>query len=154
MTDFVYEDVAKMIDHSLLVPTMSEADLQQGIQLALAYDVASICIMPYYLRRCADALADSTIKASTTIGFPHGGHTTEIKQAEAKQAIADGGEELDMVINIGDGAVGQFVGLDPAKDAEILDLHAYVGQGEWLSDEDPLGVVIGTRLARPRWERG
>ncbi len=56
--------------------------------------------MPYYLRRCADLLAGSDVKASTTIGFPHGGHTTTIKVAEAVQAIKDGGEELDMVVNI------------------------------------------------------
>jgi deoxyribose-phosphate aldolase len=98
--DFTYFDVAKMIDHSLLNPTLTVADLEQGIQLAREYDAASVCIMPYYLRRCAGALAGSSVKASTTIGFPHGGHTTAIKVAEAKQALADGGEELDMVVNI------------------------------------------------------
>ena len=65
------------------------------------YDVASVCIMPYYLKRCAEILAGQRrVKASTTIGFPHGGHTTAIKVAEAQQALADGGEELDMVVNI------------------------------------------------------
>jgi deoxyribose-phosphate aldolase len=63
--------------------------------------VASVCIVPYYLDRCADLLAGSTVKASTTIGFPHGGHTTAIKVAEAERALADGGQELDMVVNIG-----------------------------------------------------
>jgi deoxyribose-phosphate aldolase len=56
--------------------------------------------MPYYLRRCAERLAGSSVKASTTIGFPHGGHTTAIKVAEAMRALADGGQELDMVVNI------------------------------------------------------
>jgi deoxyribose-phosphate aldolase len=98
--DYTYQDVAKMIDHSLLNPTLTEAELEQGIQLALAYDVASVCIMPYYLKRCADHLAGSTVKASTTIGFPHGGHTTHVKVSETEQAIRDGGEELDMVVNI------------------------------------------------------
>lgn len=98
--DYTYLDIAKMIDHSLLNPTMDAATLEQGIQIGLAYDVGSICIMPYYLKRCADLLAGSTVKASTTIGFPHGGHTTAIKVAEAKQALADGGQELDMVVNI------------------------------------------------------
>ncbi len=100
MSNFSYQDVAKMIDHSLLNPTLSEQDLRSGIQLALAYDAASVCIMPYYLKTCAEMLAGSTVKASTTIGFPHGGHTTAIKRAEAEQAIADGCEELDMVVNI------------------------------------------------------
>jgi deoxyribose-phosphate aldolase len=98
--DYTYLDIAKMIDHSLLNPTIPVAALEQGIQLARDYDVASVCILPYYLRPCAEALAGSTVKASTTIGFPHGGHTTAIKIAEAKQALADGGEELDMVVNI------------------------------------------------------
>ena len=98
--DYTYTDIAKMIDHSLLNPTLTEADLEAGCQLALAYQVASVCILPYALKRCADQLRGSTVKASTTIGFPHGGHTTAIKQAEAERAIADGCEELDMVVNI------------------------------------------------------
>ena len=98
--DYHYSDISKMIDHSLLIPTMTVADLESGCQLALAYDTGSVCIMPYYLKRCAELLKGSTVKASTTIGFPHGGHTTAIKRAEAKQAIADGGKELDMVVNI------------------------------------------------------
>lgn len=95
-----YLDAAKMIDHSLLNPTLSLSDLESGIRLALAYDVASVCIMPYALSRCAELLAGSTVKASTTIGFPHGGHTTAIKVKEAERALADGGQELDMVVNI------------------------------------------------------
>ncbi len=98
--DYNYSEIAKMIDHSLLNPTMNADTLERGIRVALAYDVASICIMPYYLKRCAELVQGSTVKASTTIGFPHGGHTTRIKAAEAEQAIADGGQELDMVVNI------------------------------------------------------
>jgi deoxyribose-phosphate aldolase len=99
-TDYGYLDIAKMIDHSLLNPSLSERELEDGIQLALAFDCASVCIMPHYLARCASLLAGSTVRASTTIGFPHGGHTTETKLAEASQALANGGEELDMVVNI------------------------------------------------------
>src|SRR4030042_2481279 len=98
--DYTYQDIAKMIDHSLRNPTLPVHDLEQGCQLALQYDTASVCIMPYYLKRCAEILKGSTVKASTTIGFPHGGHTTAIKVAEAKQALADGGQELDMGVNI------------------------------------------------------
>ena len=98
--DYTYEDIARMIDHSLLNPTLGERELDAGIRTALDYDVASVCIMPYYLGRCTEALAGSTVKASTTIGFPHGGHTTAVKVAEACQAVDDGGEELDMVVNI------------------------------------------------------
>jgi len=98
--DYTYEDIAKMIDHSLLSPVLTDRQLEQGCQVAVDYNAASVCIMPYYLRRCADILKGSTVRASTTIGFPHGGHTTAVKLAEAKQALDDGGEELDMVANI------------------------------------------------------
>ena len=95
-----YADLAKMIDHSLLNPTLTAGDLEAGCRLARAYDVASVCIMPFGLKRCAELLAGSTVKASTTIGFPHGGNTTAIKVAETLRALEDGGEELDMVVNI------------------------------------------------------
>lgn len=98
--DYTYDDIAKMIDHSLLNPILPAEDLEAGCQLALDYNVASVCIMPYCLRRCAELLKGSTVMASTTIGFPHGGHTTAIKRAEAEQALADGCQELDMVVNI------------------------------------------------------
>jgi len=99
--DYTYRDIAKMIDHSLLNPALTDAELEAGCRLAREYDVASVCIKPYYLKRCADLLAGSEVLPSTTIGFPHGGHTTAIKVAEAKQALDDGGIELDMVVNIG-----------------------------------------------------
>jgi deoxyribose-phosphate aldolase len=98
--DYSYSDIAKMIDHSLLNPSLRWDDLEQGIEVALAYDVASVCIFPYALKHCADRLRDSGVRASTTVGFPHGCHTTAIKVAEARQALADGGVELDMVVNI------------------------------------------------------
>ena len=97
---FTYLQIAKMIDHSLLNPTLNETDLMAGIDVARAYDVASVCIMPTYLERCSELLAGTTVKASTTIGFPHGGHTTTVKVAEAVRALKDGGQELDMVVNI------------------------------------------------------
>ncbi len=71
------------------------------MQVAIDYAVASVCIKPYYLRRCAERLAGTGVAASTVIGFPHGGHTTALKVAEARQALADGGSELDCVVNIG-----------------------------------------------------
>ena len=107
-----YHDYSKMIDHSLLMPTMTTTQLEEGCRLAVAYDVASVCIMPYYLKRCAELLAGSTVQPSTTIGFPHGGHTTRVKMIEADQAIEDGCQELDMVVNISQVLSGswQYVG--------------------------------------------
>lgn len=99
--DYSLEQIAKMIDHSLLGPALTDDELEAGIRVALEYDVASVCIKPYYLQRCAELLAGSTIAPSTVIGFPHGGNTTALKVAEAQQALRDGGKELDCVVNVG-----------------------------------------------------
>ena len=98
--DWTYEQIAKLIDHSILNPATDEEGLAAGCRLARQYDVASVCIMPYYVRRCGEILAGSSVLAGTTIGFPHGGHTTAVKVAEARRAITDGAAELDMVCNI------------------------------------------------------
>src|SRR5271170_3708134 len=90
-----------MLDHSLLQPTLTDAELEAGCQLAREYDVASVCIKPHGVKLAAKILAGSTVAASTTIGFPHGGHLTAIKAAEAEKAMDDGARELDMVVNIG-----------------------------------------------------
>ncbi len=108
MPDFTYADLAKMIDHSLLQPTLTDDDLEQGCRLAREYDVASVCIKPYAVRRAVALLAGSTVAVGTTIGFPHGGHMTEIKQAESSRATADGARELDMVVNIGKVLTGDW----------------------------------------------
>jgi len=85
----------------LLQPTLTDEELEHGLRLALDYNVATVCIKPYYLARAAHVLQQSTVAPSTTIGFPHGGHTTAVKVAEARQALQDGAKELDMVVNIG-----------------------------------------------------
>ncbi|HEV3259035.1 MAG TPA: deoxyribose-phosphate aldolase, partial [Gemmataceae bacterium] len=101
MPDFTYADVARMLDHSLLQPTLTDAQLEQGCRLAREYDIASVCIKPYAVSLAAEILAGSTVAVGTTVGFPHGGHATAIKVAEAERALADGARELDMVVNIG-----------------------------------------------------
>jgi deoxyribose-phosphate aldolase len=101
MPDFTYRDIAKMLDHSLLQQSLTDADLETGCRLAREYDVASVCIKPYGVRLAADLLTGSTVAVGTTIGFPHGGHVTAIKVAEAERALDDGATELDMVVNIG-----------------------------------------------------
>ena len=74
--EYSYLDIAKMIDHSLLNPVLTDQELEAGCRLAVQYDVASACVKPYFLKRCAELLAGSTVAASTVIGFPHGGNTT------------------------------------------------------------------------------
>lgn len=99
--EYTYSQIAKMIDHSLLAPTLTDTELEAGCKLALDYEVASVCIKPYFLARCAELLAGSTVKPSTTIGFPHGGQTLHVKLSEAQQSLDHGCQELDMVVNIG-----------------------------------------------------
>jgi len=97
---WTYSDIAKMIDHALLKPTLTTTELTAGCQMARAYDVASVCIMPYAVKQCADLLSGSTVAPSTTIGFPHGASAISSKVDQSKTALADGCSELDMVVNI------------------------------------------------------
>src|SRR5262245_35947646 len=101
MSELTYADVAKMIDHSLLQQELTDAALEAGCLVAREYGVASVCIKPYAVPLAARLLAGSGVAVGTTIGFPHGGHVTAIKVAEAEQAMDDGAIELDMVVNIG-----------------------------------------------------
>ena len=121
---FDYETIAKMIDHSLLNPSLTTSELEEGIALAIRYDVASVCIMPFYLARCAELLAGTRFHASTTIGFPHGGHTTSVKLAEARQALQDGGRELDAVINISKARSGDWQYVQRELSALVEPIHA------------------------------
>jgi deoxyribose-phosphate aldolase len=105
---YSYADIAKMIDHSLLNPALTVPELEAGCELAHRYDVASVCILPYYTARCAALLSGTKVQPSTTIGFPHGGHTTAVKLAEVEQALRDGATELDMVINISQARSGAW----------------------------------------------
>lgn len=106
--NYTVEQIAGMIDHSLLQPQLTDDDMENGCKVAIKYGVASVCIKPYYLRRCAEILAGSRVAPSTVIGFPHGGHTTTIKVKESEQALADGGRELDYVVNIGKVLTGDW----------------------------------------------
>lgn len=103
-----YEAIAKRIDHSLLGPTLTHPELDEGCLLAARYQVASVCIKPFAVARAAEILRDTGVFVGTTIGFPHGGHATEVKVFEARRAMADGATELDMVINIGEAIAGRW----------------------------------------------
>ena len=96
MAELTYTALAKMIDHSLLQQTLTDADLEQGCRLARDYDVASVCIKPYAVPLAKKLLAGSTVAVGTTIGFPHGGHVTAIKVAEARQALAGRQADTDI----------------------------------------------------------
>jgi deoxyribose-phosphate aldolase len=103
-----YRQLAKTIDHSLLRPELTEADVIAGCEIAHHYHVASVCVKPCHVRLACAELAGSDVKVGTVVGFPHGGHTTFVKVAEARDAIANGAEELDMVLNIGELRSGNY----------------------------------------------
>ncbi|KAK6332591.1 hypothetical protein TWF730_004250 [Orbilia blumenaviensis] len=93
--------LAKTIDHSLLHPTFTDADVLAGIQLAKSYNVATACIKPYHIPLAKKELAGSSVLVCPVIGFPHGNSTIEVKVFEANAAAEAGGQEIDMVVNIG-----------------------------------------------------
>jgi deoxyribose-phosphate aldolase len=105
---YSYDALAKMIDHSLLHPTMTDRELEEGCKIAAKYGVASVCIKPYYVKRAAELLKGSGVLVGTVIGFPHGGSSTEVKRYETELACRDGAVEIDMVINIGKALSGDW----------------------------------------------
>ena len=96
-----YDEIAKMIDHSLLKPFLTDEEIINGCKTADTYKVASVCVRPSDVKLAAETLSESEVLVSTVIGFPHGTTTTQVKLEETKEAIANGARELDMVLNIG-----------------------------------------------------
>ncbi len=121
--DFTLAEIAGMIDHSMLAPTMTMDVLEKGCALAARAQVASVCLMPYYLRRCAEQLKGTPVRPTTTIGFPHGGQASATKAAETRQAIDDGAAEVDMVINISRALSGDWDGVREDIAAVIEPAH-------------------------------
>ena len=114
-----YRDVAKTIDHSLLRPELDDDFVADGCRLAARYDVASVCVKPVDVVAAAAILAGTDVAVGTVIGFPHGNHLTATKVFEARKALEDGADELDMVIDIG--------ALRSGRDADVgMDIGAVV----------------------------
>ena len=105
---YTCEQLAKMIDHSLLHPTMTDRELEDGCRLAAKYGVASVCIKPYAVKRAVELLQGSGVFVGAVIGFPHGNSCTESKRYETELACRDGAVEIDMVINIGKALSGDW----------------------------------------------
>lgn len=101
-------DVAKMIDHSLLHPTMTDADILEGLRIAKKYGTATACVKPYSIPLARRELEGTDVLVCPVIGFPHGNSTTEVKVFEADAAAAAGGKEIDMVINVGKALGGDW----------------------------------------------
>lgn len=105
---YTYEELAGMIDHSLLHPTMTDTNIEEGCRIAAKYGVASVCLKPYAVKQAAELLRDSDVLVGCVIGFPHGNSPTESKRYETELACRDGAVEIDMVINIGKALSGEW----------------------------------------------
>jgi deoxyribose-phosphate aldolase len=101
-------EIAKMIDHSILGPTLTDADLENHCGIALRYNVASVCVKPYAVKKAVELLKGSDVKIGCVIGFPHGNSSSSVKVFETEQACSDGAVEIDMVINIGKALGGDW----------------------------------------------
>lgn len=147
--NLTYEQIAKVIDHSLLRPELTEAETIAGCELALRYHVATVCVKPCYVPLAAQILAGSDVLVSTVVGFPHGGNTTHAKVFEAREAIAQGARELDMVMNIGQLRSGNHDAVRDDVRAVVEEAHAsgvkvkVILENAYLSDEEK---VIACRL--------
>lgn len=101
-------ELAKMIDHSILNPMMTDADLIRECAVAKKYNVASVCVKPYAVRKAVELLKASDVEVGCVIGFPHGNSSIAVKVYETEQACNDGATEIDMVINIGKALGGDW----------------------------------------------
>jgi deoxyribose-phosphate aldolase len=95
------KSLAKMIDHSLLHPTMTDAEIIRGCEIAKKYDVATVCIKPYAIEICKKYLSGSEVGICSVVTFPHGNSTTTMKVKETEEALELGATEIDMVVNVG-----------------------------------------------------
>ena len=128
-------DLAKYIDHTLLKPQASQADIIKLCQEARVYNFCSVCVNPYWVSFCKQQLHGSDVKVCTVIGFPLGANTTDTKIFEAKKALQDGADELDMVINLGAVKSGDW-------DTVFNDIQAVRNAGENFT----LKVIIETSV--------
>ena len=120
---YTYNELAKMIDHSLLHPTMTDRELAAGCRLAKKYKVASVCIKPYAVKAAAKLLKGSGVAVGAVVGFPHGSSTTESKRYETELACRDGATEIDMVINIGKALTGDWAYVEKDIRTVVREAH-------------------------------
>jgi deoxyribose-phosphate aldolase len=136
---YTYTELARMIDHSLLHPTMTDQELDDGCRLAAKYGVASVCIKPYAVKRAAELLKGTGVRVGAVVGFPHGGTATEAKRHETGLACRDGAAEIDMVINIGKALSGDWDYVERDVRAVCDEAHSHGAQVKVIFENDYLG---------------
>jgi deoxyribose-phosphate aldolase len=135
---YTYEQLAGMIDHSLLHPTLTDQELEDGCKLAVKYGVASVCIKPYAVKRAAGLLAGSGVRVGCVIGFPHGNSCTESKRYETELACRDGAVEIDMVINLGKALSGDWNYVENDVKVVCDEAHRYGAKVKVIFENDYL----------------
>ncbi len=135
---YTYEQLAKMIDHSLLRPFLTDQELENGCKLAVKYGVATVCIKPYAIKRAAELLAGSDVLVGGVIGFPHGNSCTESKRYETELACRDGAVEIDMVINIGKALSGDWDYVERDVKAVVDEAHRHRAKVKVIFENDYL----------------
>lgn len=135
---YTYEELAKMIDHSLLHPTMTDQELEDGCKVAAKYGVASVCIKPYAVRRAAELLKGTGVFVGAVIGFPHGNSATESKRYETALACKDGAVEIDMVINLGKALGGDWEFVERDVKAVCDEAHQHGAKVKVIFENDYL----------------
>jgi deoxyribose-phosphate aldolase len=135
---YSYSELAKMIDHSLLHPTMTDQELEDGCKIAAQYQVASVCIKPYAVARAVEWLRGTGVLVGAVIGFPHGNSATEAKRYEAELACRDGAVEIDMVINIGKALSGDWDYVERDVRAVCEEAHRHGAKVKVIFENDYL----------------
>lgn len=135
---YTYRELAKMIDHSLLHPTMTDRDLEEGCRIAAQYDVASVCVKPYAVKQAVALLKGTDVVVGCVIGFPHGNSATEVKRFETAVACKDGAVEIDMVINIGKALGGDWGFVENEIHAVCDEAHRHGAKVKVIFENDYL----------------
>jgi deoxyribose-phosphate aldolase len=149
---YTYEQLAKTIDHSLLQPTLTDKELEDGCRLAANYGVASVCIKPYAVKRAVELLRDTGVLVGCVIGFPHGNSATEVKRYETEVACKDGAVEIDMVINVGKAMSGDWEYVERDIRAVCDEAHARGAKVKVIFENDYL-TQGGAGLSSPDFKR-
>jgi len=135
---YTYDELAGMIDHSLLHPTLTDAEMEAGCRLAVQYRVASVCLKPYHVRRAAELLRGSSVRVGAVVGFPHGNSCTEVKRYETELACRDGAVEIDMVINLGKALSGDWDYVEQDIRTVCDEAHAHGAKVKVIIENDYL----------------
>ena len=145
--------IAALIDHTLLKPQATGADIRRLCQEAREHGFAAVCVNPYWVRLAAQELAGSSVTVAAVAGFPLGANETSTKVAEAENAIAAGAREIDMVLNIGELCAGNMDGVRADIAAVVAAAHArkalvkVILETCLLSDAQKSAACVASQLA-------